>query len=93
MIIILYNKVSKVKMRGRARMRNKKGITNGPPPPPAPLIVRVDLVAGTEYNSCAQLPGREKRSSLLGRRMPPNSTGTWLCLALCSERNFSCREQ
>lgn len=36
------------------------------------LPERVDITAGTKYNSCAQLPGREKRSSLLGKRMPPN---------------------
>lgn len=44
------------------------------------LTLMVDIVAVTEHNSCSQLPGSEKRSSLLGRRMPTNSTGTRHCV-------------
>lgn len=44
------------------------------------LTLMVDIVAVTEHNSCSQLPGGEKRSSLLGRRMPTNATGTWHCV-------------
>lgn len=52
-------------------MRNRKRDWNS-----LQVILMVDIVAVTERNVCPQLPGSEKRSSLLGRRMPANSTGT-----------------